>query len=133
MDNWCNNEYRERYIHECNQCGIRVTAYRVCDKEHHSRDCDGVLRQVDFIPAQSYNFKLKGFRVPITGRTFFEPTFGREISSSEIDKLCRENDYVYADDKDLTADCERNKKYTEEKQMTEFRNAVFENTMRELS
>ena len=77
--------------------------------------------------------QTKKYNHPIIGRTFFEPTFGREISNTEIDKLCKQHGYVYADDKDLTKDCERNKKYTEEKQLREFRNKVFENTMKELS
>lgn len=72
-------------------------------------------------------------RSPIIGRTFFSPEFGREISNTEIKKLCKEKGYVYADDKDLTADCKRNKEYTEHKQMESFRNTVIENTMRELS
>ena len=133
MDNWCSNEYRERYIHECNKCGQRITAYRICNKEHHSRQCDGQLRQVDFIPAQRYNFKLRPIKHSIVGRTIFSPEFGREISTSEINKLCKENNYVYADDKDLMADCARNKAHIEAKQAEEFRNAVIENTMRELS
>jgi hypothetical protein len=71
--------------------------------------------------------------MPIVGRTFFDVTTGEEISTSDINKICKERGLVYGDDKDLSKDCECNRKHTEEKQMSEFRNIVIENTMRELA
>jgi hypothetical protein len=130
-----NDIHRDLYIHNCEKCNSNeVKSYRDCTGETHSRECDGKLKKIDFVALTPYSFKFdKHTCLPIVGRTFFDVTTGQEISTSDINKICKERGLVYGNDKDLSKDCERNRKHTEEKQMNEFRNTVIENTMRELT
>lgn len=131
MDNLINDIHRTRYLHKCDKCQQDVYSYRDCTNEHHI--CGGVLKMIEKIPAVSYNFENGKTYAPIAGRTFFSVEFGRDVSTSEIKKLCKENGYVYADDKDLSADAARNKEYNEKKHWDNFRKEIIENTMRELT
>lgn len=127
-------------VKRCHKCGTLTISVHFFDfyinitanKNNQCYKCsDNIILDLK-TPVKKYTIK-KVKPSPIIGRMFFEPTFGREISTSEIKKLCREHDYVYADDNDLTKDCEKNKKENEAKQIAEFRKRVFEGAMKELA
>ena len=48
------------------------------------------------------------------GVTHFEPAFGMEINTKDIDKLCKQHGMVYGGD-DLESEARRNKKYNDDK------------------
>lgn len=56
--------------------------------------------------------RKKGNNVNVhTFKPYFDVTLGKEVSSKhEINEYCKRNDMVYAGDKELTQQCEQNKR-----------------------
>lgn len=68
-----------------------------------SLDCDGNFKEFERKP--SYRFSVHTFK------PYFDVTLGKEVSSMrEIKDFCSRNDMVYAGDKELTQQCEQNKR-----------------------
>ena len=78
-----------------------------------SADCDGVFRALNRKPKYNINFNYF--------KPYFDVTLGREVQSKkEITEYCKRNDMVYAGDKELTQQCEQNKRENEQKQEKAF-------------
>lgn len=77
--------------HYCSECGQSC----LC--------CDGEFKPFDRKPKYNINFSYF--------KPYFDVTLGHEVSSkSEIKEYCKRNDMVYAGDKELTQQCEQNKR-----------------------
>ena len=121
-----NDEHRDKYIHTCINCNSQVLSYRVCDGEHHSRECEGTLKQTDFILAKPYDFSnCKKSNGPIFtgGQTYYEKGLGREVNTRDIDRICKQEGLVYGGE-DLTHEANRNKQYNKTKFKENFRNGL---------
>lgn len=71
--------------------------------------CDGIFKEIDKKPRYNINFSYF--------KPYFDVTLGREVySKKEITEHCKRNDMVYAGDKELTQQCEQNKRENAEKQ-----------------
>lgn len=78
-----------------------------------SLDCDGNFKELTRKPA--YRFSVNTFK------PYYDVTMGREVTSKhEIDEYCKRNDMVYAGDKELTQQCEQNKRENALKQDAAF-------------
>ena len=66
-------------------------------------NCDGVYKELERKP--KFNINIQTFK------PYFDVTMGKEVSSKrEINEYCKRNDMVYAGDKELTQQCEQNKR-----------------------
>lgn len=72
-------------------------------------NCNGVYEYWDRKPKYKINFSYF--------QPYFDVTLGREVQSKhEITEYCKRNNMVYAGDKELTQQCEQNKRENEVKQ-----------------
>lgn len=77
-----------------NDCGI-------C--EQSCLNCDGTFRE--WKRKTNYNLNVHTFK------PYFDVTLGKIVESKrEISEYCKRNDMIYAGDKELTQQCEQNKK-----------------------
>ena len=75
--------------------------------------CNGIFKQWERKPKYNINFSYF--------KPYFDVTLGREVDSKhEITEFCKRNDMIYAGDKELTQQCEQNKKENEQKQTEAF-------------
>ncbi len=59
------------------------------------------------------------------GTTYFETALGREINTKDIDRIGKENGWVYGGD-DLSVEAKKNKTYTQERCYNEFKSGLNE-------
>lgn len=65
--------------------------------------CDEVFKPLE--RKQKFNVNIQTFK------PYFDVTMGKEVTSkNEIREYCKRNDMVYAGDKELTQQCEQNKR-----------------------
>ena len=65
--------------------------------------CDEVFKPLDRKP--KFNINIQTFK------PYFDVTLGKTVESKrEITEYCKRNDMVYAGDKELTQQCEQNKR-----------------------
>lgn len=75
--------------------------------------CDGVFKQ--WVRKPKFNINIHTFK------PYFDVTMGKEVSSKhEISEYCKRNDMIYAGDKELSQQCEQNKRENAEKQDRKF-------------
>lgn len=75
-------------------------------------DCDGKYEKWE---RQKFNIAIHTFK------PYFDVTLGREVlSRKEIDDFCREHNYIYAGDEEISQQCAQNKKEREEKFYSDF-------------
>lgn len=87
-------------------------------------NCDGVFKL----------WKKKAHSVNInTFKPYFDVTMGKEVSSKhEINEYCKRNNMIYAGDKELTQQCERNKAENERRYAEKFESGLREQLLRRL-
>ena len=84
--------------------------------------CDGVFKPIDKRPKYNINFSYF--------KPYFDVTLAKEVSSKhEINEYCKRNDMVYAGDKELTQQCEQNKRENAVKQDNAFEKSLTEKLM----
>ena len=77
-------------------------------------NCDGKFVYWDKTK-KNYNINFNFFK------PYFDVTLGKEVNSKqEINEYCKRNNMVYAGDKELTQQCEQNKRENAIKQDKEF-------------
>ena len=103
----------ERCGEDCSKCRQSV----LC--------CDGIYEEWK---PQKFNIRIHTFK------PYFDVTLGKEVTSKkQIDDFCKENDYVYASDEELSQQCEQNRKEREEKFYSDFKQGLTERIERTLS
>ena len=79
--------------------------------------CDGVFKEWERKPKYNINFSYF--------KPYFDVGMGREVTSKkEIDEYCKQNNLIYAGDKELTQQCKQNKRENEIKQKEAFRQGL---------
>lgn len=87
-----------------NECGI-------CAQSCLS--CDGVFKS--WPKRTNSNLNVQTFK------PYFDVTLGRIVESKhEISEYCKRNDMVYAGDRELSQQCEQNKRENEQRQSVRF-------------
>ena len=90
-----------------NKCNADCT---ICAQSN--LECDGIFKEWP---------KTKKCAYVHTFKPYFDVTLGREVTSKkEIKEYCAKNDCVYAGDKELTQQCEQNKRENEIKREQNF-------------
>lgn len=69
-------------------------------------------------------------RTNTNGHTFYDTGTGKFINTKEIDKIAKENGYVYLSDREIEQETKKNKEYIEQRNKTQFRNGL-QQTLRE--
>lgn len=81
-------------------------------------NCDGVFKYWDKAK-RKYNINFSYFK------PYFDVGMGREVTSKkEIDAYCKENNLIYAGDKEITEQCKQNKRENDIKQKEAFRKGL---------
>lgn len=120
------DEYRKRWIYECPTCGLKVTAFRDCGQTSPCTiKCGGTHHLVEIIEPKHIEYDGESYTNIQTFKPYFDVTLGKEVSSMrEIKDFCSRNDMVYAGDKELSQQCEQNKRENAIKQDRAFVNGL---------
>ena len=109
------DEYRDKWVYKCPYCGLDTYSYRDCGKVTPCR-CGKDMQLVDFQEGKHVEEETTGHNFPniITFKPYFDVTMNKEVTSNaEIKEYCKRNNMVYAGDKELTQQCEQNKRENE--------------------
>lgn len=80
-------------------------------------NCDGVF--VPLPTKKKYNINFSYFK------PYFDVGMGKEVTSrKEIDEYCRQNNLIYAGDKEISEQCKQNKRENEIKQKEAFKEGL---------
>lgn len=111
------NDYRDKWIYFCLNCGLEITAYRDCGKVVPCKCGRANMGLKEFIEGKKVEFEpVQGFSNIQTFRPYYDTGLGRMIESKEqIKEICKREGLVYAGDKEISQEAQRNKKYKEEK------------------
>lgn len=106
------DEYRRRWIYECPKCGAKITAFRDCGQiTPCSIKCGGSLQLTNIIEPNHIEDCEIHFPSVQVFKPYYDVTLGKEVSSMrEIKEYCKANNMVYAGDKELSEQCEQNKR-----------------------
>ena len=118
------DEYRKRWVYVCPACGEKVTAFRDCGESSPCR-CGSMKALTEVIEPKHIERSTNNTVYVHTFKPYFDVTLGREVTSkSEITEYCKRNNLIYAGDKELTQQCEQNKRENREKQDRAFREGL---------
>lgn len=123
------DEYRKQWIYHCPNCNNQITAFRDCGELTPCR-CGGNFKLVNVIEPKHIEYNGESITNIHTFKPYFDYTLGKVIESkSEITEYCKKNNCIYAGDKELSQECNKNKKYNREKADKEFRKNLTEKLM----
>ena len=124
------DEYRTKWIYDCPNCKAHVIAFRDCGKVSPCK-CGSNLNLTEVAePKKHVEYNGNYVTAVHTFKPYFDVTLAREVQSErEIKEYCARNDCVYAGDKELTQQCEQNKRRNEERRDKEFCNKLTESLM----
>ena len=123
------DEYRKRWVYDCTACGEKTMAFRDCGQMFVCR-CGGNQLLKEVIEPKHIEYEGESNINVHTFKPYFDVTLGKEVSSKhEINEYCKRNDMVYAGDKELTQQCEQNKRENAERQERAFERGLTERLM----
>lgn len=105
---------------KCKKDTIRIENLDNPINEYECMHCQKIAELKSYVPSFRQTKKRE---TNIGGTTHFEPAFGMEINTKDIDKLCKQHGMVYGGD-DLTAEAKRNKAYNEARFKNEFNSGL---------
>ena len=109
------DEYRKRWVYVCSACGNKVTAFRDCGPSTFCK-CGNSKALSEVIEPKHIESSGNSSVAVHTFKPYFDVTLGKVVESKhEISEYCKRNDMVYAGDKELTQQCEQNKRENEAK------------------
>ena len=123
------DEYRKKWKYKCPSCGIEITAFRNCGKISPCK-CGGNLNLIDIIEPKHIEYNGNTYTAIHTFKPYFDVTLAKEVTSKkEIKEYCARNDCVYAGDKELSQQCEQNRRENAIKADREFTKNLTERLM----
>ena len=123
------DEYRRRWVYYCPSCEKEVIAFRSSGVTTPCR-CGANLELMQILEPKHIEYDGKSYTNIHTFKPYFDVTLGREITSErEIKEYCAKNNCIYAGDKELTQQCQQNKRENEAKFNREFKKNLTEKLM----
>lgn len=123
------DEYRKRWVYVCPQCGEKVTAFRDCGQMIACR-CGGNQMLSEVIEPKHIEYEGDNNINVHTFKPYFDVTLGKVVESKhEINEYCKRNNMVYAGDKELTQQCQQNKRENEQRADNAFMSGLTEKLM----
>lgn len=124
------DEFRTKYIYDCPNCNAHIEAFRDCGQLSPCK-CGANLHLTEVKePTKHVEFNGKSYTAIHTFKPYFDVTLAKEVTSErEIKEYCAKNDCVYAGDKELSQQCEQNRRENAIKADREFTKNLTERLM----
>ena len=104
--------YRNKWFYQCPFCGSETYSFRNCGELTPCR-CGKDMKLVDYKEGKHVDYEEKEGECAAvhTFKPYFDVTMNKVVESKrEIREYCKRNDMVYAGDKEITQQCEQNKR-----------------------